>query len=1023
MTITLRLFEAYLQCPMKCWLKSINESSTGNAYAEWVETRTESYLADGMNRLRSGALVPGCTVVPEIKNLKGNKWLLAVDVAGQTREFSSTEVRNRSRNTATRSDNPNSASKINQGLVRIESRLHAVERTQRKGPGNPAQFLPIRLAFTNKLGKYNKLLLAFDALALSETLGRKISAGRIIHGDHHSMLRVKIGNILSQVRKHIEKIAALLASSSPPELVLNSHCTECEFQLGCRQKAIEKDDLSLLSGMREKERKKLHSEGIFTVTQLSYRFRPRRRPKKFRDKREKCHHSLKALAVREKKIYVVGSPDLKVEGTPVYLDVEGLPDRDFHYLIGVRIGKGKSAVQHSLWADSIEDEGRIWNEFLDIVAGTENPVLIHYGSYEVKFFEQMDKRYSSQADRGSAGTRKRKTANILQELLGQVYFPTYSNSLKEIATWLGFAWSHPSVIGANSVACRCDWERTKDPSMKAELIAYNAEDCHAVEIVTEALLRLRATEVRGGSVGNRTGETVYVQSLKAPWKKFGTFESPVPEFEGINQAAQWDYQRDRIYVRSSNLAKQVADRPRRNKSGSSKRYPANKVVECSALASCPFCGSETIPRGRVRRTLHDLWIGKSCIKRWIVEYCFRMCWCPSCRRRLGTPKEFWPQSKFGRNLVSYLLYENFDSRIPLQVVVKTLARFFGLEMPPRTFYALRDNAAKYYKTTYETILSNLATGSLLHADETQVSVGGKSAYVWVFSSLEEAAYLYAESRDGSFLQEMLKDFKGVIVSDFYGAYDSLPCRQQKCLVHLMRDLNDEVLCHPYDEGLKGIAKEFAQLLKEIVETVDRRGLKARFLRRHGRSVERFYKRLFKQPCQSEEALKYRQRFEKNRDKLFTFLNYDGVPWNNNNAEHAVKAFAKLRNVVRGSFTPNTIQKQLVLLSVCQTCKYIGVDFLDFLRSGEKDIRAFAQSRRRRWQRSRINPTTQLQACAVSRTQESCSCTDVGRKLTCGLAPLNRDLDRTVRSWDLEISGETVGRDCSDTTADVSLSKG
>ena len=139
-------------------------------------------------------------------------------------------------------------------------------------------------------------------------------------------------------------------------------------------------------------------------------------------------------------------------------------------------------------------------------------------------------------------------------------------------------------------------------------------------------------------------------------------------------------------------------------------------------------------------------------------------------------------------------------------------------MPPRTFYALRDNAAKYYKTTYETILGNLASGSLLHADETQVSVGGKSAYVWVFTNLEEAAYLYAESRDGSFLQEMLKDFRGVIVSDFYGAYDSLPCCQQKCLVHLMRDLNDEVLCRPYDEGLKGIVKEFAELLKGIVET-------------------------------------------------------------------------------------------------------------------------------------------------------------------------------------------------------------
>ena len=103
------------------------------------------------------------------------------------------------------------------------------------------------------------------------------------------------------------------------------------------------------------------------------------------------------------------------------------------------------------------------------------------------------------------------------------------------------------------------------------------------------------------------------------------------------------------------------------------------------------------------------------------------------------------------------------------------------------------------------------------SDETEVSIRGKPAYVWVFTNLHEVAYLYAESREGGFLQEMLKDFKGVLVSDFYGAYDSMNCAQQKCLVHLMRDLNDEVLAHPYDEELKTIVRDFASLLKPIVE--------------------------------------------------------------------------------------------------------------------------------------------------------------------------------------------------------------
>ena len=153
-----------------------------------------------------------------------------------------------------------------------------------------------------------------------------MSLGKIIHGDNHATLNVKTSALALDVRKHIAKVAALLSSPSPPDLVLIPHCVECEFQARCRQQALEKDDLSLLSGMTGKERKKLHEKGIFTVTQLSYTFRPRRRPKHLRDKRETYQHSLRALAIRQKKIHIVGSPEIVIEGTPVYIDVEGLPD-------------------------------------------------------------------------------------------------------------------------------------------------------------------------------------------------------------------------------------------------------------------------------------------------------------------------------------------------------------------------------------------------------------------------------------------------------------------------------------------------------------------------------------------------------------------------------------------------------------------------------------------------------------------------------------------------------------------------
>jgi hypothetical protein len=54
-----------------------------------------------------------------------------------------------------------------------------------------------------------------------------------------------------------------------------------------------------------------------------------------------------------------------------------------------------------------------------------------------------------------------------------------------------------------------------------------------------------------------------------------------------------------------------------------------------------------------------------------------------------------------------------------------------------------------------------------------------------------------------------------------------------------------------------------------------------------------------------------------------FLNHDGIPWNNNNAEHSIKPFAKWRKKISKSLTKKNIEHHLILLSILQTCKYQG----------------------------------------------------------------------------------------------------
>jgi hypothetical protein len=204
--------------------------------------------------------------------------------------------------------------------------------------------------------------------------------------------------------------------------------------------------------------------------------------------------------------------------------------------------------------------------------------------------------------------------------------------------------------------------------------------------------------------------------------------------------------------------------------------------------------------------------------------------------------------------------------------------------------------------------------------------------------------MYRPSREGSFLTDLLKGFRGVLVSDFYGAYDSIDCEQQKCLIHLMRDFNHDLLGNPWDEELKDLASQFGALLRTIVATVDRYGLRRRHLSKHKRDVDKFYRFLSRQVGRSELFEGYRARLLKNRGKLFTFLNHDDVPWNNNNAEHAVKRLAKYRAQADGRYTEAGLDQYLLLLSLYVTCKYKGLDFLRFLLSRETDIDVYAKSR-------------------------------------------------------------------------------
>ncbi|MGD0261588.1 MAG: IS66 family transposase [Verrucomicrobiota bacterium] len=951
MKLKAELFQAYLNCPTKCWLLSQAERGAGNVYAEWVKQQNQAYRNESLQRLLETVPNGERVMAPTSDGIKPAKWRIAAELVVQAPWVNASDsvqsdalaVTERPRHPGDGGAEP--GPQPEQWF--LESAIDALERVP-KSRTRAAHLVPIRFIRDNNLTKDDKLLLAYDALTLSQVLGRQITAGKIVHGDELVTMKIKTTPLARQARKTVEEIATMISSGSPPDLVLNRRCSECEFEARCRQEATAKDDLSLLSNMKGKERSKFNSEGIFTVTQLSYTFRPRRRPKRLRDRREKYHHALRALAIRERKIHIVGRPELKIDGTPVYLDVEGLPDRDFYYLVGARVHRAGSAVQYSFWASSLEEEKTVWSGFLELLSTIANPVLIHYGSYETTFLKRMCDRYYRPPDSSAAGYGIKAALNALSFLFAQIYFPTYSNRLKDIGAWLGCHWTSANASGTQSIIWRTQWEKSGDPALKQELINYNSEDCQALETLTDTLTQLCSPDHRSDLENGTDPKAVFAEPSTSKDTLWPRFSSAIESFASINKAARWDFQRERVYIRTDQLLNR-ASKARKCREKRIKR--TNEEVVLAREPVCPNCDRRMDKVGSATKTTYDIRFSRFGLKRWVVTYRFDRLWCRHCNSYLGKPEHIKPWGWCGRNLVMFMMFKIVDLCMTQRAVADELNHLFGLGLQEGEVHRMKSRAAEHYADARARILAKMLKGNLIHADETPIVLKHKRGYVWVFATFHEVAYFYTETREGTFVEQALKEFKGVIVSDFYSPYDALPCPQQKCLIHLMRDLNDAVLDYPYDEELKGMVVEFGELLRSIVQTIDRWGLKSRFLGKHIVDVARFYRKRINITHRSEPALKWKERFLKNREGLFTFLSHDGIPWNNNNAEHAIKAFARLRRAILGLSTAKGIEEYLILLSVCQTCKYSSVDFLDFLLSGDTDVDSFAQKRRKAKQRT------------------------------------------------------------------------
>ena len=130
-----------------------------------------------------------------------------------------------------------------------------------------------------------------------------------------------------------------LQPGTPPRLMLNSHCPLCEFRQRCQAETLAKDDLSLLRGLSAKEITSNKTRDLYRHPALLY-FPAAEEAEDIATQAPAASGRLRqALAIRDQKIYVHGTPQLPVCATRIYFDLEGDPDRRFVYLLGMVAGR------------------------------------------------------------------------------------------------------------------------------------------------------------------------------------------------------------------------------------------------------------------------------------------------------------------------------------------------------------------------------------------------------------------------------------------------------------------------------------------------------------------------------------------------------------------------------------------------------------------------------------------------------------------------------------------------------------
>ncbi len=243
---------------------------------------------------------------------------------------------------------------------------------------------------------------------------------------------------------------------------------------------------------------------------------------------------------------------------------------------------------------------------------------------------------------------------------------------------------------------------------------------------------------------------------------------------------------------------QPAAPPRRQKRGAVIGHPGAARPrperidrhETHQLLACPTCGGKLTRTTRTRtRLVEDI---PENLKPEVTEHTIHRDWCPCCKKQVEPQvPDALPGCTLGNRTVVLSAWLHYGLGVTTRQIVEVFSGHLRLPLTDGGLTQMWHRLARVLGPWYEQIHRHGLDAGVLHADETGWRVEGRTWWLWCFASPDATYYLLDESRGHPALDPFfVEEFGGVLVSDFWAAYDAVGRTKPKCWPHRLRDLKE-----------------------------------------------------------------------------------------------------------------------------------------------------------------------------------------------------------------------------------------